>query len=161
MAGRQTIRQKSKQERVGEKLKKGTKTKEHPQSMRCPYCGAPMVIRPAEEIYRRKTNAERLLVCSRYPECNTYAQFIPGTDELMGNPADPALRRLRDHAHRSFDRVWKKGYMSRDDAYHWMADFLGLRRDQAHIGRFDTYRCRRVISKCEALRRLREQQKDA
>ena len=131
------------------------------QTMRCPYCGAPMEIRPAGEIYRKKTSTERLLVCSRYPACDTYAQFIPGTDELLGSPADPALRRLRSRTHRSFDDVWKKGYMSRSDAYLWMADFLGLRRDQAHIARLDAYRCRRVIAKCEALRRLRARQAEA
>ena len=126
------------------------------KTVRCPYCGAPMVFRPASEIYRDTDRKERMLVCSRYPACNTYVRLCPGTDRPLGVPADPELRKLRSRAHKSFDSVWKKGYMTRNDAYCWMADFLGLRRQDAHIGQFGNYQCQKIIEKCDSLQRLRE-----
>ena len=45
--------------------------------------------------------------------------------------------------------------MSRDAAYRWLADFLGIRLQDAHIGMFGTSRCQAVIRKCDELSRLR------
>ena len=135
-------------------MKKTEKKKQ--QMTRCPYCGAPMVIRPAAEIYRDKTTEGSLLVCTNYPRCDTYARLCPGSNRPLGVPANRELRRIRARAHKAFDAVWQQGYMSRTDAYCWMADFMGLRRQDAHIGQFGAYQCEMVIGKCESLRRLRE-----
>ena len=129
------------------------------QLTRCPYCGAPMEIRKGSEIYNNPKCTERLLVCSRYPKCDTYTRLQEGTNIPLGIPADGELRKLRSQAHKSFDSVWKQGYMSRTDAYRWMADYLGLRMQDAHIGRFGVYQCKKIIEKCETLRQVRSLQK--
>lgn len=37
--------------------------------------------------------------------------------------------------------------MSRQSAYRWMADYFGLRVQDAHIGMFNEYRCQKLIEK--------------
>ena len=135
-------------------MKKTNRKKQ--QTTRCPYCGAPMVIRSAVGIYHEAAEGERLLVCGNYPQCDTYARLCPGSNQPLGVPANRELRKIRARAHKAFDSVWKQGYMTRTDAYRWMADFMGLRRQDAHIGRFGTYQCEKVIGKCESLQRMRE-----
>ena len=67
----------------------------------------------------------------------------------MGTLADPALRRKRHDAHLMFDRLWKEGYMTIDEAYRWLQTQLGLPESEAHIGKFSDYRCNEVIRMCE------------
>jgi hypothetical protein len=45
------------------------------------------------------------------------------------------LAELRDKAHKSFDRIWQEGRMSRTFAYRWLARRLGMTRKQAHMSR--------------------------
>ena len=66
---------------------------------------------------------------------------------------DAATLGARGNAHRALDRLWRRGPMppglARDHlrslAYLWLADQLGLTRDECHISRFDIPMCRRVI----------------
>ena len=39
-------------------------------SMRCPYCGSPVIYRSADGIYHDNSKKTMLYVCSRYPECD-------------------------------------------------------------------------------------------
>lgn len=56
---------------------------------------------------------------------------------------------LRIQAHRKFDRIWKCGIMTRENAYRWFADSLGLSLRDAHIGMCGEYRCRELIKLCD------------
>lgn len=49
-------------------------------------------------------------------------------------PAGPVVRALRMQAHQSFDRLWKKGSMSRGEAYYWLARQLDCPEHKAHMG---------------------------
>lgn len=53
---------------------------------RCPYCGAPMEIRPGAEIYRSGGSGEQLLVCRNYPECDAYIRLQRGTGRWARRP---------------------------------------------------------------------------
>lgn len=73
----------------------------------------------------------------------------PGCDVVCHNgptstPADAATRAARSRAHMVFDPLWRKGSMSRDEAYDRMADYMGLDASDCHIGMFDSDQCRRV-----------------
>ena len=127
------------------------------QQYRCPYCGALMEIRPAAEIYHDAANHQKMLVCRNYPSCDTYVRVQQGTNLPLGTPANGNLRYLRHCAHKSFDSLWNQGFMSRDAAYRWMSDFLGVRMQDAHIGKFGTYQCQTVIAKCDELSRHRKE----
>ena len=123
---------------------------------RCPYCNAPMIFRKAAEIYRDPTRMDCMYVCNRYPICNTYVGTHSGTAIPLGTPANKELRILRIKAHKEFDKLWKQNVMSRDLAYQWLADYLGLKRQDAHIGMCGEYQCKALIEKCQELRLFRD-----
>lgn len=130
---------------------KRKKKKTTQQQIRCPYCGANTVIRPASEIYQDPRRTDELYVCSNYPRCNSYVSMYPGTKKPMGPLANGDLRNLRIRAHRKFDQIWQTRIMSRDQAYRWMADYFCLPLREAHIGNFNEYRCKELINKCESV----------
>ena len=66
----------------------------------------------------------------------------------MGSLADSGLRRKRAEAHRAFGRLWADGLMTRKQAYRWLQAKLGLPEQEAHIGKFSTFRCEQVIQLC-------------
>jgi hypothetical protein len=109
------------------------------------------VVRPAADIYGDPSNHGELYVCSNYPRCQSYVGIHPGTMIPMGTLANGDLRNLRIKAHRTFDRIWQNKIMSRDSAYRWMADYFGLRLQDAHIGMFGEYRCSELIKECERI----------
>lgn len=120
-------------------------------TMRCPYCGSPVILRSADGIYKDNPRGMRLYVCSRYPACNAYVQVHPGTRIPMGSLANPKLRRLRQQAHRAFDRIYLTGIMTKDQAYAWLADLIQGPRSQAHIGYLSEYYCGLVIAESQKI----------
>ena len=131
----------AKQERRKNAMTRNRK-KQIQSQVRCPNCGAVAVMRPASEIYHDESRTDQLYVCSRYPACDSYVKAHPGTKTPMGPLANGDQRHLRILAHRSFDRLWQTGLMTRRGAYRWMADFFNIDRNEAHIGYFGEYRCR-------------------
>lgn len=64
-----------------------------------------------------------------------------------------SLRRLSDTddvkmarvmAHSTFDRLWKSGHMTRSQAYAWLAQSMGLTKENAHIAKFNLEQCNQV-----------------
>lgn len=47
----------------------------------------------------------------------------------------------RIYAHKCFDKLWKSGRMSRNQAYQWLAAKLNMSRRDAHISRFGKELC--------------------
>ena len=86
-------------------------------SMRCPYCGSPVIYRSADGIYRDNSRGTMLYVCSHYPECDAYVRVHTGTNIPVGSMANHELRTLRRTAHHYFDQLYESGYMSKQDAY--------------------------------------------
>ena len=66
--------------------------------------------------------------------------------------AEPGSRlaRLRQEAHRALDVHWELGGASRSGAYAWLAEQLGMSRQDCHIGMFDEEQCERAIEVCRA-----------
>lgn len=126
-------------------MRKNKKKGNNPSKMRCPYCGAPMILRSADGIYKDNSRHNTLYVCRNYPECDTYVRTRPGTAQPLGTPANRELRALRIQAHRCFDAIHQNGYMVKRDAYIWLANLLQVPQSQAHIGYLGEYSCRKVI----------------
>lgn len=122
--------------------------------MRCPYCGGNVVLREAEFIYHtwKAKRWPRLWVCENYPECDAYVSCHPGTNAPKGSLANKYLRSWRNHAHRSFDVLWKSGYKSRRAAYHWLSDKMKMTVEDCHIATFNVEQCRRVVEVCDRLK---------
>lgn len=120
-------------------------------SMRCPYCGAIAVYRSADGIYRENNRQMMLYVCSRYPKCDAYVRVHAGTNIPVGTMANHELRTLRRTAHQYFDQLYSSGYMSKNDAYRWLATLIGAPMSQAHIGYLGEYYCKKVIEESRKL----------
>ena len=129
------------------KKRKGVKN----TAPKCPYCGSHTIFRSAEGIYHKNPEREMLYVCKNYPTCDAYVRVHRGTRIPMGVPANWKLRRLRNEAHHYFDQLYKSGYMSRQDAYHWLADILCVPYSQAHIGYLGEYYCQKVIEESKKM----------
>lgn len=110
-------------------------------SLICPDCGAGMT--------RRESRFGPFYGCIRYPACQaTHGAHPDGTP--LGIPADAATKQARIRAHRAFDFLWNgpARRMTRDEAYRWLAEAMHLPPDEAHIGRFDSDQCARVVALC-------------
>lgn len=81
-------------------------------------------------------------------DCNAYVGVHKGTDKPLGRLADKELRYWKKEAHAAFDPIWKNGAMYRGKAYLWLAEQMGLRTDETHIGMFDVEQCKKVVSIC-------------
>ena len=125
-------------------------------SMRCPYCGSPVIYRSADGIYRDNSRGTMLYVCSNYQECDAYVHVNTGTYIPVGSMANHELRTLRRTAHHYFDQLYESGYMSKQDAYQWLADLIMAPLSEALIGYLGEYYCKQVI---EESRKLLERQK--
>jgi len=102
------------------------------QNLACPECGAPMILRqgPHSMFYG----------CSRFPQCRAaHGAHQDGTP--LGIPATEETKRYRMAAHKVFDALWRQGPLSRNQAYTWMAQVMGMTPEEAHIGRFTKEQC--------------------
>ena len=122
-----------------------------PSRMRCPYCGAPVVFRSADGIYKDNHLNAMLYVCSKYPKCDAYVRVHEGTKIPVGTLANKELRNLRRTAHLYFDQLYQSGLMTKDAAYQWLSDMLCTPPSEAHIGRLGEYYCKEVIRESKKL----------
>ena len=90
------------------------------------------------------------------PECDSYVRVHAGTNIPVGSMANHELRTLRRTAHHYFDQLYESGYMSKQDAYQWLADLIMAPLSEAHIGHLGEYYCKQVI---EESRKLLERRK--
>jgi len=118
----------------------------------CPYCGAPAEICDSVKVYPNRKSYGRMLVCTRFPECDAYVGCHSRSNLPKGTMANAELRSLRKEAHDLFDVGWKNSHITRSKAYAWLAEQLGLRKEEAHIGLFDPATCRKVIALCRSLK---------
>lgn len=127
-------------------MKQKNKRKEISKSApRCPYCGSSTILRSADGIYKNNSRSTMLYVCKNYPKCDSYVRVHDGTTIPMGTVANRELRALRREAHKHFDKLYEEGYMTKDDAYQWLASLIGIPLSEAHIGYFGDYYCKKVI----------------
>ena len=124
--------------------------------IRCPYCGSLATKRPASDVYGKTTSKNKFLyVCDCYPRCDSY---VAANEKgyPMGTLADKNLRKKRIAAHKSLDRLWKKGFMTKEQVYVWLQSKLDMSDKEMHIARFGEYYCNRVIYECNrAYRNMR------
>ncbi len=115
------------------------------QTIRCPYCGSPAILKDASYVYGHHSSGGKVYVCSHYPACDSYVGVHQGTSLPKGSLANRTLRKKRIQAHQIFDQLWRKGSFSREEAYRWIGDRFYLQTRQAHIGNFSDYMCDQLI----------------
>ncbi len=108
----------------------------------CPYCDQPAKLVDSEEVYGRSYG--KMWLCRCLPTL-AYVGCRKGTDYPLGTLANESTRAMRKKAHRAFDPLWKKGDMTRKQAYAWLAKALQIEPDACHIGEADEAKCERII----------------
>jgi hypothetical protein len=113
----------------------------------CPYCGKESKLVTGETLYphRKDLYSLQFYLCS---QCDAYVGCHPGSNRPLGRLANKELREAKSAAHRVFDLIWKTGKMTRFNAYGWLANQLGIKRSNCHIGEFDVDKCKAVIEAC-------------
>lgn len=111
----------------------------------CPYCKSKTKTVPQKVIYKKTYNKKRVIVCCiNWPKCDSYV----GTDDdgiVLGRLASKKLRNAKKVTHKHFDILWKDNYISRNDLYSDLSDYLGLPGRYTYIGMFSVKTCLKVI----------------
>lgn len=118
--------------------KKKKKTKRRGEGMpRCPVCGSTSKIIDRSEMNMKRDyndGVERFLVCSRYPECDTYVKLTPGTGKPAGTMAGPYLRFLRTVLHQLADSFVRSGAYTKDGFWAMCMSIMHVDyRDDFHV----------------------------
>ena len=116
----------------------------------CPYCNGKSEIRSLRDVTGSENAMGYVFVCRHYPACDSYVKMNEQTGKPLGTMANKQLRSLRIEAHRQLYRLYADGSMSRNEAYEWMASVMNIPRQEAHIGLFQEYYCRKVIALAKA-----------
>lgn len=114
----------------------------------CPYCGRTAAFKDSSVIYGRSYG--RVWICPGWPGCDSYVGVHRGTRIPLGRMANAELREAKKNAHAVFDGWWKARGMKRSKAYKALAEMLGIRMSDCHIGMFDVQQC------CDVLRVINE-----
>jgi len=110
----------------------------------CDYCGSSVTLIGNEVIYGKKRGSGKCYKCTG---CDSYVGVHGGTTIPMGRLANQELRDLKIQCHAMFDPLWKnKGPISREQAYVWLAEVLGIPHRECHFGWFDKTMLLRCLS---------------
>lgn len=119
--------------------------------MICPYCNGKVELVSGNAIYPHRSDLhdKHFWLCA---PCDAYVGCHDGTTKPLGRLANTELRQAKIAAHSVFDPLWQRvnGHrrMTRNAAYGWLADQLGVSRSECHIGMMDVDRCRLVVALC-------------
>lgn len=101
----------------------------------CGPCGLHAVLANGFQVYgRRDLENKAFWVCTK---CGDRVGCHPHTNEPLGYLANAATRAMRSRLHAAFDPIWRKGAMSRGDAYQWLAWATGIEVSVCHFGMMD------------------------
>lgn len=117
----------------------------------CPYCeGTPRIVSNAEIYGREYGEWPYTVLCDG---CGAYVGLHPHTDVPLGTLADRNLREARKKGKGWFMKLQRKRGMSRNSAYQWLSDQLGIGIEECHWAWFDEQQCNRAEGVCiQALR---------
>lgn len=118
--------------------------------IKCPYCGAKAVLRPASVVYGTNLNEKgrHIYLCSNWPACDAYVSAHKTSLLPMGTLANGELRHKRILAHRALSAFQQRRHMEKWAVYLWLEMQLGLGREEAHIGQFSEGQCEQVMKLC-------------
>lgn len=110
----------------------------------CPYCGRTAECVDDSVVYGRSFG-RKVWVCPGYPTCDSYVGCHRDTKAPLGIMADRRLRNAKMECHEYFDPLWRKGLVSRNQAYQMLAKRMGMTKGECHFGKMDLDTARRAI----------------
>lgn len=114
-------------------------------SIKCSYCGGPLVKVNGGEIYKNSHDYDDKYFWKCAGTCDAYVGCDP-YGKPLGYPANKQLRHARNQAHHWFDGYWEQMGWLRTDAYKWLQEKMGLSKSKCHIAMFDLRQCEQVIN---------------
>ena len=125
------------------------------QKIKCPYCDKKAELVTGKEIYPHRFDLYGKFFwlcrdCDAYVGCHPVSRQNKCSSNPLGRLANAELRKSKIKAHSAFDPIWRCGEKSRSEAYKWLAESLGVSRQNCHIGMFDVDMCNRVVEVCNA-----------
>lgn len=110
----------------------------------CPYCNRESELVTGERIYphRRDLHKKHFYLCEA---CDAYVGCHPGSKRPLGRLADSVLREWKQKVHAVLDPLWRQHHMTRKAAYSYLADRMGIRKQDCHIGMFDVEQCQQAV----------------
>jgi hypothetical protein len=135
-------------------MKNQSKTGDSSTPLLCPYCGSTSEQVTGKVIYPHRLDLHGKVFYQCRP-CGAYVGCHPGTSFPLGRLANAELRAAKISAHAAFDPLWRSPFPdekfgSRKKAYGWLAEQLGIPRNDCHIGMFDVETCHEVVKVCGA-----------
>lgn len=111
----------------------------------CPYCRRPARLVDATEIYVRSYRVGGKAWLCRPCGAWVGTHRNSPSHKPLGRLANAELRAWKQRAHEAFDPLYRFGFMSRSEAYGWLAREMKLPAEKAHIGMFGVEQCRRLV----------------
>ena len=110
----------------------------------CRYCGEEVIYTSNSEVYGKEYGNGKCYLCRN---CRAFVGVHTGTKIPLGTLANDELRKMRNEAHNMFDKLWKAPtrIMKRNDAYYWLAQKMGLKKEDTHIALFEIEQCKQVV----------------
>lgn len=132
--------------------------------IRCPYCEElAVLLGDSSRIYGGR-NFGPIWICE---PCGAWVGTHKGTTRPLGRLANLELRRAKMGVHSVFDHLWRDvlsaypdadhptgrmKHVARARAYAWLAEQLGIQKEECHVGMFDLARCKRAVEVIERLK---------
>lgn len=117
-----------------------------PKPIFCNCCGGDVRIAGHGEVYGK--------CYGKYPwvylcdSCGAYVGMHPFTDLPLGTLAGLETRKARNYSKRPFEKIWRDGYMTRNEAYQWLSEKLAISKKDCHFGMFDEQTCKKAYVFC-------------
>lgn len=75
-----------------------------------------------------------------------YCLLYPICESKIDSP-DNGLKALRRRCHKTLDRWWLMGKMTRTEAYELLQEMMGMSEEDAHFGKFTKEQCEEFLEK--------------
>lgn len=118
-----------------------------PPPVHCPHCGSDVALTENSAIYNGKSYGTWPYVYQCAP-CDAYVGLHPDTDLPLGTLAKKPLRKARIESKARFFEMCRSNQRSRDTAYAWLADAMGIPHDTCHFGMFDIDQAKQAGELC-------------
>lgn len=111
---------------------------------KCDNCSSPDVtLTTNDRLYGvKKGTWPYIFYCN---DCGASVGCHPGTHNPLGKLADKHTRTLRRRLHEVFDVFWMQGYMTRTEAYAWLAEQLKITSAECHVSQLTFVQLKEAI----------------
>jgi len=115
--------------------------------LKCVYCGKDCIRTRRKHKYYYSNKGARTDIIYECKDCEAHVGIHTAgrkKGQPLGNVAIPLLRRKRARTHKTFDKIWKKGYMTKSQAYSWAANKINIPILDFHISMLSFRQCDQV-----------------